>query len=78
MVKMSQRIYTAFVANVRERMAELELSQSDLAELLGVTRSYVSQILSGHRRPGLDTLETFANVLKIKPEDLIRELEKVA
>lgn len=75
---MSQRIYSAFVANVRERMDELGLSQSELAGLLGVTRSYVSQILSGHRRPGLDTLETFADALQMKPEDLIRELEKVA
>jgi transcriptional regulator with XRE-family HTH domain len=78
MVKMSQQIYSAFVENVRERMAELELSQSDLAELLGVTRSYVSQILGGHRRPGLDTLETFSKALKTKPENLIRQLEKVA
>ncbi len=75
---MSQRIYSAFVANVRERMSELSLSQSDLAERLGVTRSYVSQILSGHRRPGLDTLELFADVLDTQPEDLIRQLEKVA
>lgn len=75
---MSQRIYSAFVSNVRERMAELSLTQSDLAERLGVTRSYVSQILSGHRRPGLDTLELFANVLDTQPEDLIRQLEKVA
>jgi transcriptional regulator with XRE-family HTH domain len=78
MVTMSQRIYSAFVANVRERMAELGLSQSELAEQLGVTRSYVSQILGGHRRPGLDTLETFAKALQVKPEDLIRQLEKVA
>ena len=75
---MSQRIYSAFVANVRERMDELCLSQSDLAELLDVTPSYVSQILGGHRRPGLDTLETFAAAMQMKPEDLIRQLEKVA
>ena len=75
---MSARIYGAFVSNVRERMAELGLSQKDVAERLGVTQSYVSQILSGHRRPGLDSLEEFAEVLGIKPEDLIREFEKVA
>lgn len=75
---MSKRIYTAFVDNVRERMADLGLSQKDLAERLGVTQGYVSQILSGHRRPGLDSLDDFARVLDAQPADLIRFLEKVA
>lgn len=75
---MSARLYNAFVSNVRDRMAELGLSQKDLADQLGVTQGYVSQILSGHRRPGLDSLEDFARVLKTSPADLIRSLEKVA
>jgi transcriptional regulator with XRE-family HTH domain len=78
MVKMSARIYAAFVENVRQRMADRGMNQADLAERLGVTKSYVSQILSGHRRPGLDTLETFAAVFGADPADLIRKLEKVA
>jgi len=78
MKPMSARIYTAFVENVRERMDDLGLSQKNLAERLGVTQSYVSQILSGHRRPGLDSLDDFARVLEIDPADLIRSAEKVA
>ena len=75
---MSKRLYAAFVANVRNRMADLALSQKDLAERLGVTQGYVSQILSGHRRPGLDTLDDFARVLDTEPSDLIELLKKVA
>jgi transcriptional regulator with XRE-family HTH domain len=75
---MSDRSYSAFVANVRERMTDREWSQSDLADALGVTPSYVSQLLSGHRRPGLDTLDEVAAVFDCEPADLIRSLQLVA
>lgn len=72
---MSNRIYTVFVQNVRDRMATLRINQSKLAEALGVTEGYVSQILNGHRRPGLDSLESFADALSIDPSELIRAHE---
>jgi transcriptional regulator with XRE-family HTH domain len=78
MATMTQRIYGAFVANVRERMDDLGLSQKDLAVKLRVSPSYVSQILSGHRRPGLDSLDEFATALEIDPADLIRAAEKIS
>jgi transcriptional regulator with XRE-family HTH domain len=78
MATMTQRIYGAFVANVRERMDDLGLSQKDLAAKLRVSPSYVSQILSGHRRPGLDSLDEFATALEIDPADLIRAAEKIS
>jgi transcriptional regulator with XRE-family HTH domain len=77
MIAMTQRIYGAFVTNVRDRMADLDLSQKDLAVRLKVSPSYVSQILSGHRRPGLDSLDEFATALEIDPADLIRQPEKI-
>lgn len=72
---MSNRIYTVFVTNVRERMQALRLNQSSLAHALGVTEGYVSQILNGHRRPGLDSLESFAQALSVDPSELIRAHE---
>ena len=70
---MSARLAKAFRRNVRERMAELEISQEALAERLKVTASFVSQMLSGHRNPGLSSLEDFAKALQIDASDLIRE-----
>ncbi len=69
---MSNRIYSVFVQNVRDRMVTLRINQSKLAETLGVTEGYVSQILNGHRRPGLDSLESFATALSTDPAELIR------
>lgn len=70
---MSEKLATAFSRNVRARMAELGMNQQALAERLEVGKSYVSQMLSGYRRPGLDSLETFAAALDVEPADLIRE-----
>jgi len=76
MVTMTTRLYSTFVDNVRERMADLELSQKQLAAKMDVTPSYVSQILSGHRRPGFESLDAFAEALDVRPEDLISEMAK--
>jgi transcriptional regulator with XRE-family HTH domain len=67
----SEELAAAFRENVRARMTALGLSQSELADALGVTPSYVSQLLSGHRRPGLDGLGDMASVLKTDPTDLL-------
>ena len=75
---MSQALYQAFCRNVRERMTELKISQSELAERLGVTPGYVSQILNNHRRPGLDTLDEFATALETDAARLIKILAKTA
>jgi transcriptional regulator with XRE-family HTH domain len=75
---MSKRLYDAFCANVRERMEELDLSQSELAKQLKVTPSFVSQLLNGHLRPGLDTLDNFAKALKCEAADLIRIFSRTA
>jgi len=73
---MTTRLYSTFVDNVRERMADLGLSQKELAAKMDVTPSYVSQILSGHRRPGFESLDAFAEALEVRPEDLISEMAK--
>ena len=70
---MSERLASAFSRNVRARMGELGINQQELAERLDVGKSYVSQMLSGYRRPGLDSLESFAVALNVEPADLIRE-----
>jgi len=75
---MSEKLQQIFSENVRELMAERGWTQLDLAEKLGVTQSYVSQILRGHRRPGLDSLELFAKAFRIKPSELIEKLSKTA
>ena len=62
-----------FVANLRAMLAEHGLTQSELAGRLGVTPAYVSQLLSGHRTPQLETLEKLAKAMNCQAAELISE-----
>jgi transcriptional regulator with XRE-family HTH domain len=62
-----------FVANMRAMLAERGINQSDLAQRLKVTPAYVSQLLSGHRTPHLETLEKLAKAMNCRASDLISE-----
>ncbi len=73
MVAMSQRLAHAFIRNARERMQELGVSQVELSRRMKVGQSFVSQMLSGHRHPGLESLDSFAKALEMEAADLIRE-----
>lgn len=69
----SKKLAASFRRNVRERMAEIGINQQGLADRLRVGKSYVSQVLGGHRGPGLEAISSFAVALNVEPADLIRE-----
>ena len=47
------------------------LNQSILAEKLGVSRSYVSELESGNRTPSLDLLGRYADVFNVPVSSLV-------
>lgn len=49
------------------------LSQREVADRMGVDRAYVSGLEMGKRNPTIITLWTIAEVLNIKPADLLVE-----
>lgn len=52
---------------VRTRMKELDLTQEDLANKLGVTRGAVTHYLAGRRVPPLRQFQKLAAILKVDP-----------
>ncbi len=70
---MCDNLAEVFRENVRRRMEQLDFSQTDLAEQMGVTRSAVNQMLTGHREPGLGSLQSFAKALNTTPSKLLDE-----
>jgi transcriptional regulator with XRE-family HTH domain len=53
-----------------------QLSQEELADLADIHRTYVSQIERGLKMPTLAILFKIAQALKVKPSELIKEIER--
>ena len=71
---MSDKLHACFVENVRDLLEEREWTQADLAHKINKHPSYVSQLLSGYRHPGLDSLELIAKAFKIEAGDLLKKI----
>lgn len=60
-----------FRKKVQLALTEKGWSQSDLARAMNVTRSVVSQYITGRIAPGLDVVEKFASALEVDPWNLV-------
>jgi transcriptional regulator with XRE-family HTH domain len=64
--------HRSLVERLRTARKEAGLDQEDVAELLGVTQSYISKIESGQRRIDIVQLKRFAIVYKKEIEYFIK------
>jgi len=55
---------------VSKRRKELEYTQEELAEKIGVSRAYMGFIEQGRNAPSLEVLERLAKALKLSLSDL--------
>lgn len=69
---MSTPLYGIFRENVERLLASRDWTQTELAEAMGVTQSYVSQILTGYRNVGLEAVDKFAKALGVAPDTLLK------
>lgn len=60
-----------FGKKLREIRLKKKLSQSNVAKILGVHRTYISGLECGKRNPSLLTVQKVAKALGIKSRDLI-------
>jgi len=56
---------------IKKLRGELELTQEDLAEKVGVSRVYIGYVEQGRNTPSLEILEKIAKALKSKLGDLV-------
>ncbi len=52
-------------------MAKLKLTNSQLADSVGITQAYMSQIVNGLRLPNINIAQRIATALKCKIDDLM-------
>ena len=67
---MNTKILENFGEMVRKKRKQAELSQEELAEKLGIHRTYMSFIERGIRNPSLVMVFKISSALKIKLPDL--------
>lgn len=61
-VKNHAKDYQAFIARLRQARLDAGLSQEQVAEILGVTQSFVSRSETGVRRVDVIELQAFATI----------------
>jgi transcriptional regulator with XRE-family HTH domain len=66
-----------FGEHVRDLRQERALTQSELAERMGVPQSRISEMESGTRAPNLVTLLRLAAALECKPTALLAPFDKL-
>ena len=62
---------------VWEEMCRKNLSHGELAELLGISPGYLSQLLSGQRSPSANVRKLLLNVFDVKFDDIFLFVENV-
>lgn len=60
-----------FGKKLREARLKKNLSQGDVAKILGVHRTYISGLERGRRNPSLLTVQKIAKALHVHVEELI-------
>ena len=66
----------AFGKVIRELRDQRGLSQQELADYSEVDRTYLSDLERGLYYPTLNTVYKLADILKIKPHELIQKVDK--
>src|SRR4029077_7698696 len=67
-----------FGERVRNRRAELNMTQQHLAERAGLHLSYIGSLETGDRNPSLDTMARVAIALNCDVSDLVRGVQEAA
>ncbi|MGB3945974.1 MAG: helix-turn-helix transcriptional regulator [Candidatus Saccharimonadales bacterium] len=69
---MSNEYLLLFGKRVRELRKAKKLSQSQLADKVGVDRSYIGLLERGERNPSLEVIADIAKALGTKPDILLK------
>jgi transcriptional regulator with XRE-family HTH domain len=67
----------AFGIALRELREQRELSQQELADYSEIDRTYLSDLERGLSFPTLNVIFKLAEVLEIKPHEIIQKTEKL-
>jgi len=67
----------AFGSVIKTLREEKGLSQQELADYSEVDRTYISDLERGLYSPSLNTIYKLAEILKLKPHELIQKVDSI-
>jgi transcriptional regulator with XRE-family HTH domain len=70
-------INEAFGKIIKQLREEREMSQQELADYAELDRSYISDMERGRYNPTLLTVYKLAEILKVKPNEIIQKVDKL-
>lgn len=74
---MKQDLKQAFGSVIKSLREERGLSQQELADYSEVDRTYISDLERGLYYPTLNTIYKLAEILKVMPHELIRNVDSL-
>ncbi|HNP94084.1 MAG TPA: helix-turn-helix transcriptional regulator [Cyclobacteriaceae bacterium] len=74
---MKRDLKEAFGTVIRELRESRGMSQQELADYAEMDRTYLSDLERGLNYPSLNTIYKIAEVLKIKPHELIHRVDRL-
>ncbi|HEV8513027.1 MAG TPA: helix-turn-helix transcriptional regulator [Cyclobacteriaceae bacterium] len=72
-----QHLNETFGKVIKQLREERDLSQQELADYAELDRSYISDVERGRYNPTLLTIYKLSEILKIKPQELFKEVDKL-
>ncbi|MCK5673498.1 MAG: helix-turn-helix transcriptional regulator [Spirochaetales bacterium] len=70
-------IQRTLLLNIKKYRSALNYSQYNLAELCGVSTSYISEIETGKKFPSAKTLQSIVKALEVKPYKLFLDVNDI-
>lgn len=67
-----------FSINLKKLRAEKGLSQQELAEIIGMSKSSINMYERGEREPGIETIQRLAHFFNVSVDRLFYDMEKTA
>jgi len=67
-------VHEKFGKRIKELRSEHKMTQEDLADLVGVDRSYMGFLERGEKNPTLKNIAKIAEVLKVTLSELFRSV----
>lgn len=75
-MKSTDEIIKIYASNIKRIRRQKQITQAAIAEQIGITDKYWSDIETGRKSCSLDTLISIANALEVEPYELLLPEEK--